>query len=74
MALQSTSLTRDHIWMCPEQDGIINEHHARASPLVAQLIKLIDGSLPHKSHVGNLRTYELVIGAMIDHLRCERVG
>ena len=74
VALQSNSLTRDHIvMMSPEHEDVIKEHQEKASTLVAQLIRLIDGSLPDKevlqqlqmSHVGKLNTDELVSGSLM---------
>jgi hypothetical protein len=74
VALQSNSLTRDHLGaLCSEHEDIIKEHQEKASKLVAQLVRLIDGSLPDKevlqqlrmSHVGKFNTADLDSGSLM---------
>ena len=74
VALQSNSLTRDHIdTLSAEHEDVIKEHQTMASKLVAQLVRLIDSSLLDKevlqqlrmSHVGKLNTAGLPSGALL---------
>jgi hypothetical protein len=74
LALHSTSLTRNHMeTLCTEHEDVIKDHQEKASKLVAQLIRLIDGSLPDKdvlqqlrqSHVGQFNTATLETGSLM---------
>lgn len=74
IALQSTNLTRGRLEpSCNDHEYVINDHHEKASMLIAQLIKLVDGSLPDKdvlrhlrqSHVGKFNPANLDTGSLL---------
>jgi hypothetical protein len=56
VVLQSSSLTMTHVDnLTSENQDVVKDHQEKASKLVAQLIRLIDGSLPDKEVLGQLR-------------------
>ena len=56
VVLQSSNLTMTHVDnLTAENQDVVKDHQDKASKLVAQLIRLIDGSLPDKEVLGQLR-------------------